>query len=59
MPPGTSDSYPYPPPAGTSLVFSLKGLGVSVQETHVVNSVGPIITEVTDQEVSHLFCGLW
>ena len=35
------------------------GLGISVHNTHVVNTVIPIMPEVTDQEVSILFCGLW
>ena len=35
------------------------GLGVSVNNTHVVNTVGIVLPEVTDQEVSLLFRGLW
>ena len=35
------------------------GLGVSVHDTHGMNTVRPVIPEVTDQEVSLLFCGLW
>ena len=35
------------------------GLGVSVHDTHGMNTVRPIIPEVTDQEVSLIFCGLW
>ena len=34
-------------------------LGVSVHDTHVVNTAGPILSEVTDQEVSLLFPVLW
>ena len=34
-------------------------LGVSVHETHVVNTVGTVFPEVTDQEFSLLFRGLW
>ena len=39
--------------------FPLMGLGVSVHDTHVVNTVSPVLPEVTDQEVSLLFRGLW
>ena len=35
------------------------GLGICVQDTHVVNTVSPILTEVTDQDVSLLFRSLW
>ena len=35
------------------------GLGVSDHDTHGMNTVRPIIPEVTDQEVSLMFCGLW
>ena len=35
------------------------GLGVIVHNTHIVNTVGTVLPEVTDQEVSLLFCGLW
>ena len=35
------------------------GLGTSVHDKHVVNTGSTILTEVTDQEVSLLFCGLW
>ena len=34
-------------------------LGVIVHDTHVVNTVGPVLPEFTDQEVSLLLCGLW
>ena len=34
-------------------------LDASVQNTHVVNIFGPVLPEVTDQEVSLLFHGLW
>ena len=37
----------------------LIGLCVSVHDTHVVNTVCPIVPEVPDQKVSLLFCGLW
>ena len=33
-------------------------LSVSVHDAHVVNTVGPILPEVTYQEVTLLFCGL-
>ena len=36
----------------------LVGLDISVHDMHVVNTVSPIQSEVTDQEVSLLFCGL-
>ena len=39
--------------------FPLMGIGVSVHDIHVVNTVGPVLPEVTDQEVSLLFRGLW
>ena len=35
------------------------GLGVSVNDTHGMNNVGSVLPEVTDQEVSLLFRGLW
>ena len=35
------------------------GLGVSVHDTHVVNTVSPIGPEVLDQKVSLLFRVLW
>ena len=35
------------------------GLGVSVHETYVVNTVGTVLPEFTDQEVSLLFRGFW
>ena len=35
------------------------GIGICVHYAHVVNTVSPILPEVTDQEVSLLFCGLW
>ena len=35
------------------------GLGVSVHDTHVVNTIGTILPEVMDQEVSFIFRGLW
>ena len=35
------------------------GLGVSVHDTHAVNTVGPVLPEVTYQEVSLMFRGLW
>ena len=35
------------------------GLGISVHDTHVVNTVSTIMPEVTDQEVSLLFSGIW
>ena len=35
------------------------GLCISVHDTHVVNTVGPVGPEVPDQKVSLLFCGLW
>ena len=34
-------------------------LGISVHDTHVVNTVINILPEDKDQEVSLLFCGLW
>ena len=34
------------------------GLSICVHDTHVVNTVSPIQTEFTDQEVTLLFCGL-
>ena len=34
-------------------------LGISVHDVHVVNTVSPIMTEVTDHELSLLFRGLW
>ena len=37
------------------LCFLLMVIGVSVHEMHVLNTVGPVLTEVTDQEVSLLF----
>ena len=33
--------------------------GISVHDTHVVNTVSPIFPEVMDQEVSFLFQGPW
>ena len=38
--------------------FYRVGIGVIVHNTHVVHTVRPVLTEVTDQEVSLLFCGL-
>ena len=35
------------------------GLCISVHDTHVVNTVGPVGPEVPDQKVSLLFRGLW
>ena len=35
------------------------GLGICLCDEHVVNTVSPILPEVTDQEVSLLFRGLW
>ena len=35
------------------------GLFISVHDTHVVNTVGPVGPEVPDQKVSLLFRGLW
>ena len=35
------------------------GLFINVHNTHVVNTLSPIMTEVMDCEVSPLFCGLW
>ena len=35
------------------------GLGVSVHDTHVVNTVHPVLPEVKYQEFSFLFHGLW
>ena len=34
-------------------------LGVSVHDTHVVNTVSPFIPEVPDQKAEFLFLGLW
>ena len=34
-------------------------LCISVHDTHVVNTVGPVVPEVPDQKVSLLFRGLW
>ena len=39
--------------------FTCVGLGVSVHNTHAMNTVGPVLSEVKDQEVSLLFCGIW
>ena len=33
--------------------------GVSVHNTHVVNTVGPLLPEVPDKKVALLFCDLW
>ena len=35
------------------------GFGISVHDTHVVNTVFPILPEVLYQKVSLLFRGLW
>ena len=35
------------------------GLCISFHDAHVVNTVSPILPEMTDQEVSLLFRGLW
>ena len=35
------------------------GLCISVHDTHVVNTVCPIVPEVLDQKVSLLFRGFW
>ena len=35
------------------------GLDISVQDTHVVNNICPILPEVMDQEISLLFRALW
>ena len=35
------------------------GLGFSVHDTHIVNTVVPVLVDVTDQEVSLLFRSLW
>ena len=35
------------------------GLSISFNDTHVVNTVSPILSDVTDQEVSLLLRGLW
>ena len=35
------------------------GLGVNVHDTHVMNTVGTVLPEVTDQKISLLFRGLW
>ena len=35
------------------------GLCISVHDTHVVNTVCPIMSEVLEQKVSHLLRGLW
>ena len=35
------------------------GLCISVHDTHVVNTVCPIMPEVPEKKVSLLFCGLW
>ena len=42
------------------IVWSLRqmGLGICFQTLHVVNTFGPILLEVTDQEVTLLFRGL-
>ena len=34
-------------------------IGISVHDAHVVNTICPILSEVTDQEVSLLLHGLW
>ena len=43
-----------------ALLLSLRqmGLGVYVHEAHVVNTVSPILSEVTYQEVTLMFHGL-
>ena len=35
------------------------GLGVNVHDTHVMNTVGTVLPEVTDQKISRLFRSLW
>ena len=35
------------------------GICISVHDTHVVNTVCPILPEVPEQKVSLLFRGLW
>ena len=35
--------------------LSLMGLGICVTDAHVMNTVGPILPEVTDKEVTLLF----
>ena len=35
------------------------GLGICVHDAHVVNTVSPILPEVTYQELTLLFRGLW
>ena len=39
--------------------FHGMGLGLSVHNTHFVNTVCPVLLEVTDQEVYLMFRGLW
>ena len=39
--------------------FTRMGPGVSVHNTHVVNTVGTVLPDVTDQEVSCMFHVLW
>ena len=34
-------------------------IGISVHDTHVVNTVRTILPEVTDQQVVLLLCDLW
>ena len=54
----TSFSSPSLPPEDNFKVSLLKQFSISVHDMHVVNTVGTIIPNFTDQKVALLFRGL-